>query len=175
MVLCRIVEVVVLVESLVAIATGDGVADELNLSRREGRRLSELAPLVEHETPELRIELITLDGIHQTHGMTAFRQSRSQGDDRVALPTESHLEGFGLVDLCHEVAALGLGNHPERGALEGSDDLDTWEIPGWSLWIGKTDAARILDPGIRRRDDTSLDGYSLNRKGRHHADKQQAE
>ena len=112
MVFRGVVEVLELIQSLVAIATGDRIADEFDLSRREGGSLNELTTLVKYETPELRKELITLNDVHQMDKMTSLGQGGGEGDDRVALPTECHLKGFSLVDLCHEVAALGLSHHP---------------------------------------------------------------
>ena len=74
MVLCGIVEMLLLLQTLVAIAAGDGVADEFDLSGRQERCFDELTALVEHKTPELREELVALDDIHQTHQMTALGQ-----------------------------------------------------------------------------------------------------
>ncbi len=94
--------------------------------------------------------------------MTALGQGCGQGDDGVALTTEGYLERFCLIDLCHEVAALGLGHHTQRGALEGGHNLDAREIPRGSLRVGETDTASILDTRIGGTDNGSLDGEGLD-------------
>ena len=80
--------------------------------------------------------------------MTAVGQGRGKGDEGVALAPESDLEGLCLIYLGHEVAAAGLGEHPQGGAFEGGHYLDAGIIPRRALGIGKADAACIPDMGI---------------------------
>ena len=94
--------------------------------------------------------------------MTAVGQGGGKGDQGVALATESDLEGFCLIYLGHEIAAAGLGEHPQGGAFEGGHYLDAGIIPRRALGIGKADAACIPDMGIGGADDGALEGHGLN-------------
>lgn len=116
-------EVLVLVGAFVAIATGDGVADELDLTVWEGWRREERLARVEDEAPELGVHLVALNGIHQTDGVTGIGQGGGEGDDGVVVATEGDLEGLGGIDLGYEIATAGLGDHLEGGTLEGGNDL----------------------------------------------------
>ena len=113
-VLGGVVEMVFFAKTFVAIAAGDGIADEFDLSGGEGGGLNEPTAWIEHESPELREELITFDDIHQTDEMTAVGQGGGKGDQGVALAPESDLEGLCLIYLGHEIAAAGLGEHPAQ-------------------------------------------------------------
>ena len=90
--------------------------------------------------------------------MSAIGQGRCQSHHRVVLATEGHLERLCLVNLCHEIAAFGLGYHPDGCTLEGSDNLNTGIVPSRTLGIAETDTACILDQFVGRTDDASLDG-----------------
>ena len=160
-----VVETFFLFQSFVAIAAGDGITDEFDLSGGKSRRLHQLFALVEHKAPKLREELIALDGIHQSDRMHAIRKCCGKRHHRVALPTESHLERFCLIDLSHKIATTGFGYHTQRGALERRNDLNTREVPGGTFRIGKADTPCVLNELVRRTDDASLDGYGLNCKG----------
>ena len=70
-----IIETFLLFQSFVAIAAGDGITDEFDLSERKSWRFHQLFALVEHEAPELWEELIALDGIHQSYCMNTIRKS----------------------------------------------------------------------------------------------------
>ena len=120
-----------------------------------------MASLVEHESPELRIELIALNGIHQSYQMAPFRQGSGYRHHRIGLTGKSHLEGFCLVYLCHEIATARLGHHPQGCALEDGTDLNTREVPGWTLRVREANPACILYVRIRRTDNRSLDGECL--------------
>ena len=105
--------------------------------------------------------------------MATIGQSCCQSHHRVVLATEGHLERLCLVYLCHEIAAFGLGYHPDGSALEGSDDLNTRIVPCRTLRIAETDTACILDQFVGRTDDASFDGCcfigksQLAAKGQH--------
>ena len=160
-----VIETFLLLQSLVAITTGNGIADEFDLSGGEGWRLHQLFALVEHKAPKLWEELIALDGIHQSDRMHTIRKCCGKSHHRVALPTKSHLERFCLIDLSHKITTTGFGYHTQRGALERGNYLNTREVPGGSFRIGKADTPCVLDELVRRTDDTTLDGYGLNGKG----------
>ena len=78
MVLGLVAEVVAGHRGLVAIATGDGVAYELDGSRGQGRGIRHGA--VEHEAPELRPQVVTFDAVHQPDGVTSGLQGRCHCD-----------------------------------------------------------------------------------------------
>ena len=67
-----------LLRAFIAVAAGDGIADEFDLSAGVGGARDKATTLVEYETPELRVELITLNSVHQTDEVTAFRQCGSE-------------------------------------------------------------------------------------------------
>ena len=165
MILCGVVETFLLLQTLVAIAAGDGITDEFDLSGGESGCLYQIFAFVEYKAPELREELIALDSIHQSDCMHAIRKCCGKSDYRVTLPTEGHLEWFGLIDLSHKITTTGFGYHAQRGALERRHNLNTREVPGGTFRIGKADTPCVLDEWVRRTDDTPLDGYGLNGKG----------
>ena len=77
--------------------------------------------------------------------MAALSQRRTKGDHRVARPSESHLKGVGLVNLCHEIATSGLTPHAEHSAFEGHIDLGARIAETQTLRVLETDTANILD------------------------------
>ena len=79
MVLRLVFEALKLVCAFIAITAGDGIADEFDLSCRQGGGVHQSTTLVEHEAPELREELVALDDIHQSDGMTGVGQGSRYG------------------------------------------------------------------------------------------------
>ena len=129
--------------AFVAVAAGDGITDEFDFFCRQRVHIGQLS--VGQESPELGLVLIALDAVHQTGGVTGGGECRAERDHRVAGAAEGDLEGLGIVDLRHEVAAAGLALHAECGALEGDVDLCAGVAEAGALRVLETDAADVLD------------------------------
>ena len=126
MVLAFVAEMLVGVVALAAVTTRYAVANELNLALRTGRKAHQGTVLVEDKSPELSLQLIALDDVSQFHMVLARGQCRSQLHYAVLLSGERHLERFGMVNLRHEVTALGLCHHAQRRSGEACLYLHAW-------------------------------------------------
>ena len=148
---------IVTTNTLITIATGNGVADKLDGTLRQSRRIQHLAITIKHKATELRFQLITLYNIHQSNGMLTFRQSSSQRHHRVACAHKTHLEWFSLINLCHEVTTLRLSHHFQTRTREARIDLHTREGETRALGIIKTDTSNILDMLVGWTNNLTLD------------------
>ena len=158
MVLRLVFEGVGHLDALVAIATGNAVADEFYAAFGQCRSIKQLTVLVKHKATKVWFQLVALNDIHDTYQVLTLRQGDSQRGHRVALTAEGHLERFCLVNTHHEVAALGLAQHLQRRAGEAGVNLHTRESEPWLLGVVEANTAHILNVGVICRNHFSLYG-----------------
>ena len=159
-------------DALVAIATGNGIANKLDSAFGQGWRRQQPGTAIQNQTSKVGLQFITLDDIHQPQGMIALRQCCSQRSYRVALAHKSHLKGLRLVYLRHEVATLGL--YPQLDGCSSEADIDLCPRKGEARTVRmvEADTPDILDMLIRRFNDCSLQGKCSAGLGKNSGSKQ---
>ena len=129
-----------------AIATSDGIADELYLSLGKGSGWRELFPVLDEETMKLGHVLVAFADVCDNGLMGACWQISCKGHDGIA--EEGYLERLASVNFCHEVAAVEFAHHVECGACEACAYLHTRISEYNALGVGVLNAPDVLDIGV---------------------------
>ena len=117
-----------------------------------------MGTLVEHESPEAGLKFVAFNDIHQAAQVFALRQGCRNGDDGVALAHQRNLEGFGIIDLSHIIAAMRFGNEFERRARKARRNLGTRIGEAWTFRVVEADASDVLDVLVGRFNDCPFQG-----------------
>ena len=137
--------------TLIAIATGNRIANKLDGTFRQSRCIEHDAILVEHEATEVWFQFVSLNDIHYSYLVFTTLHGSCKRCHRVAFTHERYLEGFCLINLHHEVSASWLGNHAQRRSCEACIDLHARKGEARLFGILEADASNILDVWVVSR------------------------